>query len=121
MNALISFIFPILAKSSGGTPFAFFAAMMVLQFFVVLFIYPETKGISSSSCNANLELFESTYVTQFDQGCPMNYAARAYAYLVIVALLFAGAAHSQPPRPDAAENAKILAYIDGAWTTSPAP
>jgi sugar porter (SP) family MFS transporter len=45
-NALISFIFPILAKSSGGTPFAFFAAMMVLQFFVVLFIYPETKGIS---------------------------------------------------------------------------
>jgi sugar porter (SP) family MFS transporter len=46
MNALISFIFPILAKSSGGTPFAFFAAMMVLQFFVVLFVYPETKGIS---------------------------------------------------------------------------
>ena len=45
----------------------------------------------------------------------MNYAARAYAYLVIVALLFAGAARSQPPRPDAAENAKILAYIDGAW------
>jgi sugar porter (SP) family MFS transporter len=46
MNALISFLFPILAKSSGGTPFAFFAAMMVLQFFVVLLIYPETKGIS---------------------------------------------------------------------------
>jgi SP family arabinose:H+ symporter-like MFS transporter len=46
MNALISFIFPILAKSSGGTPFAFFAAMMVLQFFVVLFVYPETKSIS---------------------------------------------------------------------------
>jgi sugar porter (SP) family MFS transporter len=46
MNALISFIFPILAKSSGGTPFAFFAAMMVLQFVVVLLIYPETKGIS---------------------------------------------------------------------------
>jgi SP family arabinose:H+ symporter-like MFS transporter len=46
MNALISFIFPVLAKKSGGIPFAFFAAMMVLQFFVVLFIYPETKGIS---------------------------------------------------------------------------
>jgi sugar porter (SP) family MFS transporter len=46
MNALISFIFPILAKSSGGAPFAFFASMMVLQFFVVLFLYPETKGIS---------------------------------------------------------------------------
>ena len=46
MNAIISLIFPILAKSSTGTPFVFFAAMMVLQFFVVLFIYPETKGIS---------------------------------------------------------------------------
>jgi SP family arabinose:H+ symporter-like MFS transporter len=46
MNALISLLFPILAKYSGGLPFAFFAAMMVLQFLVVLFVYPETKGIS---------------------------------------------------------------------------
>jgi sugar porter (SP) family MFS transporter len=46
MNAIISLLFPILAKYSGGLPFAFFASMMVLQFFVVLFIYPETKGIS---------------------------------------------------------------------------
>src|SRR6201996_8968262 len=46
LNAVISLIFPILAKYSGGLPFAFFAAMMALQFFVVLFIYPETKGIS---------------------------------------------------------------------------
>jgi hypothetical protein len=44
MNALISFTFPLLAKYSAGAPFIFFAAMMVLQFFVVLFIYPETKG-----------------------------------------------------------------------------
>ncbi|HEY0796901.1 MAG TPA: sugar porter family MFS transporter [Acidisarcina sp.] len=46
MNALIALTFPILAKASGGMPFAFFAAMMVLQFFVVLFFYPETKGIT---------------------------------------------------------------------------
>ena len=46
MNAIISLIFPIMAKSSGGAPFAFFAAMMALQFFVVLFFYPETKGIT---------------------------------------------------------------------------
>jgi sugar porter (SP) family MFS transporter len=46
MNALISGTFPLLAASSGGYPFVFFAAMMVLQFFVVLFIYPETKGLS---------------------------------------------------------------------------
>jgi alpha,alpha-trehalase len=45
----------------------------------------------------------------------MNYAARTYAYLVIAALLFAGAAQPQSPRPDATENAKILAYIDGGW------
>jgi MFS family permease len=46
MNAIISFSFPVLAKSSGGLPFAFFSCMMALQFFVVLFLYPETKGIT---------------------------------------------------------------------------
>ena len=46
MNALIANIFPVLAASSGGAPFVFFAAMMVLQFFVVLAMYPETKGFS---------------------------------------------------------------------------
>ncbi len=46
MNALISGIFPLLAVSSGGYPFVFFSLMMVLQFFVVLFVYPETKGVS---------------------------------------------------------------------------
>ncbi|GGH10219.1 sugar porter family MFS transporter [Silvibacterium dinghuense] len=46
MNAAISFAFPPVAKHSAGAPFAFFAAMMALQFFVVLFVYPETKGIS---------------------------------------------------------------------------
>ncbi len=46
MNALISGIFPLIAASSGGAPFVFFSLMMVLQFFVVLFLYPETKGVS---------------------------------------------------------------------------
>jgi len=46
MNAAISLIFPLMAASSGAYPFVFFAAMMVLQFFVVLFVYPETKGLS---------------------------------------------------------------------------
>jgi MFS transporter, SP family, arabinose:H+ symporter len=46
MNAFISLLFPILAKYSGGIPFAFFAGMMAVQFFVVLFVYPETKGIT---------------------------------------------------------------------------
>ena len=46
MNALIAYVFPQVAKSSGGAPFVLFGAMMVLQFFVVLFVYPETKGVS---------------------------------------------------------------------------
>ncbi len=44
MNALISFTFPSLAALSRGAPFVFFAAMTVVQFFVVLALYPETKG-----------------------------------------------------------------------------
>jgi SP family arabinose:H+ symporter-like MFS transporter len=44
MNAIIAYTFPQLAKSSGAYPFVFFGAMMVVQFFVVMFFYPETKG-----------------------------------------------------------------------------
>lgn len=34
------------ARSSGSVPFLFFAAMMVLDFFIILFYYPETAGVS---------------------------------------------------------------------------
>jgi SP family arabinose:H+ symporter-like MFS transporter len=44
MNAIIAYTFPQLAKSSGAYPFVFFGAMMVVQFFLVLLFYPETKG-----------------------------------------------------------------------------
>ena len=46
MNAIITKAFPSIAAVSAGAPFIFFSAMMVLQFFVVLFIYPETKGVT---------------------------------------------------------------------------
>jgi len=46
MNGVISLIFPLMAASSGAYPFVFFSAMMVLQFLVVVFFYPETKGVS---------------------------------------------------------------------------
>lgn len=46
MNGIISLVFPVMAAKSGGYPFVFFAAMMVLQFVVVLLFYPETKGLS---------------------------------------------------------------------------
>jgi sugar porter (SP) family MFS transporter len=45
-NAIISLIFPVMARSSGAYPFLFFAAMMVVDFFLVLFYYPETSGVS---------------------------------------------------------------------------
>ena len=56
MNALISGIFPLLAASSGGYPFVFFSVMMVVQFFVILFVYPETKGFSLEEVQKRLSL-----------------------------------------------------------------
>lgn len=54
MNALISGIFPLMAASSGAVPFAFFAVMTLLQFFVVLFIYPETSGVTLESMDETM-------------------------------------------------------------------
>ena len=45
-NAIISLIFPLLAKSSGSVPFFFFAAMMVLDLLLIWFYYPETARVS---------------------------------------------------------------------------
>jgi MFS transporter, SP family, arabinose:H+ symporter len=45
MNAAIQMAFPVVAHSMNTeTPFVFFAFMTVVQFLVVLFVYPETKG-----------------------------------------------------------------------------
>jgi SP family arabinose:H+ symporter-like MFS transporter len=52
MNALIAGIFPLIAARSQAAPFVFFASMMLLQFFVVLFLYPETKASSLEQIQA---------------------------------------------------------------------
>ncbi len=45
MNTLIQLEFPVVVHSmSTATPFVFFSAMTLVQFVVVLFTYPETKG-----------------------------------------------------------------------------
>jgi len=45
MNTIIALEFPVLVVSLGrSAPFTFFAVMTVVQFVVVLFMYPETKG-----------------------------------------------------------------------------
>ena len=45
-NAVISLVFPLLASRSGSVPFFFFAAMMVVDLFLVIFFYPETARVS---------------------------------------------------------------------------
>jgi SP family arabinose:H+ symporter-like MFS transporter len=45
MDAIIATGFPVIAAHSAGAPFAFFAAMMALQFVVVAFFFPETKRL----------------------------------------------------------------------------
>ncbi len=45
VNTVIALEFPVLVVSMGrSAPFTFFAIMTALQFVVVLFLYPETKG-----------------------------------------------------------------------------
>lgn len=53
-NAIISFKFLPMIAHSGAYPFLFFAVMMVVQFFVVLIAYPETKGVSLEQLQAKL-------------------------------------------------------------------
>jgi hypothetical protein len=54
MNAIISGVFPAVAALSRPAPFAFFAAMTVVQFVVVLMFYPETKGVTLENMEKNL-------------------------------------------------------------------
>ncbi|MBS1855868.1 MAG: sugar porter family MFS transporter [Acidobacteria bacterium] len=46
MNAIISAVFPKLAAMSRPAPFAVFAAITVVQFFVVWLVFPETARIT---------------------------------------------------------------------------
>jgi len=46
MAAIISWTFPMIAAKSGGNTFAFYAVCMIGQLFWVLFLMPETKGVS---------------------------------------------------------------------------
>ena len=55
-NAVIANLFPLVAVYSKALPFWFFAAMMAVQFVVVLFIYPETKGQTLEGMSQHLGL-----------------------------------------------------------------
>ncbi len=46
LNALVAALFPAIAAYSQSLPFVFFSVMMLLQFILVLWFLPETKGIT---------------------------------------------------------------------------
>jgi len=56
MNAMIAWLFPLVAAFSRPAPFVFFSAMMALQFLVVLLVYPETKGVTLEEMQKNFPL-----------------------------------------------------------------
>jgi sugar porter (SP) family MFS transporter len=55
-NAVISLVFPVMAGSSGAYPFLFFCLMMVFDFFLVWFYYPETSSISLEHMQEHLAM-----------------------------------------------------------------
>lgn len=60
MNTVIQLEFPVIVNMmSTATPFVFFAVMTVVQFFTVLFFYPETKGQSLEELQRKLVAAES--------------------------------------------------------------
>ncbi len=54
--AIVSWSFPVLAAKSAAAPFLFFAAMMVLQFFLVWIYLPETKGASLEELQRRMKI-----------------------------------------------------------------
>jgi MFS family permease len=54
LDIAVSWSFPPLVAYSGSAVFVFFAAMMVLQFFLVLKYLPETKGVSLEDLQTQL-------------------------------------------------------------------
>ena len=52
MDALVALAFPLVAQQTRGLPFVVFAAMMAVQFVVVLLFFPETKQRSLEAIGA---------------------------------------------------------------------
>ena len=55
MNAVIATLFPLVAATSKGAPFVFFAGMMAVQFVVVLLYFPETKQVALEDMQAAIQ------------------------------------------------------------------
>jgi len=55
-NGIVSLVFPIMAQHFSYLPFLVFAGVMVVQFMVTLFYFPETKGLSLEDVQVKLGL-----------------------------------------------------------------
>jgi hypothetical protein len=55
-NALIAWFFPLVAAWSDAVPFYGFAVMMALQFVLVLWLWPETKGKTLEQIQAQFRI-----------------------------------------------------------------
>ena len=55
MDAVIATLFPLVAATSKGAPFVFFAGMMAVQFVVVLLYFPETKQVALEDMQAAIQ------------------------------------------------------------------
>ncbi|HEU4780259.1 MAG TPA: MFS transporter, partial [Steroidobacteraceae bacterium] len=55
MNAIIGQTFLMVAQFTLALPFVFFAVCMVIQFFVVLVVFPETRGVELESMDKAIE------------------------------------------------------------------
>jgi len=55
MNAIISAVFPKVAAMSRPAPFVVFAAITVVQFFVVWLVFPETAGVTLENMQKKIE------------------------------------------------------------------
>jgi SP family arabinose:H+ symporter-like MFS transporter len=53
--ATLANFFPIIAVHTAAAPFIFFSSMMVLQFIVVVWFFPETKGFTLEELQRRLE------------------------------------------------------------------
>jgi SP family arabinose:H+ symporter-like MFS transporter len=53
-NAIVAAVFPIAAARWLAAPFFFFAGVTALQFFVVFFFFPETRGLSLEAMETSL-------------------------------------------------------------------
>ncbi|ESQ81882.1 hypothetical protein ABENE_21340 [Asticcacaulis benevestitus DSM 16100 = ATCC BAA-896] len=67
MDALIATAFPLVAAYSKGLPFVFFAVAMLVQLFVVIKFFPETKGLTLENMEKSIGHLERPDAR--DQAC----------------------------------------------------